>query len=74
MFLKIMTKQEYLENWACCLCRCLAKCIFLPAGLVKSMRIFNLQLNNRGRSQCATSAIANYYDLYSWKQTNFDPN
>ena len=54
---KIIIKREHLGNWACCLCRCLIKCIVLPAAWVKSMHILNLQLNNRGRLQCATSAI-----------------
>ena len=50
-----MITHENLENWACCLCRCLVYiCIFLPAWWVMSMRILNLQLDSRGRLQCAT--------------------
>ena len=60
----------------------LAKCIFLPTILpaflptewviIKSMRSLNLQLNNRGRLQCATSAIVRFLEFFHYAGTTWE--
>ena len=62
--LKIIIKHEHLGNKVCCLCRCLAKCIFLPAfylqGGWRACTVWTYSYTIQGRLWCATSAIAQH--------------